>query len=395
MEGILALGHFCETHGPCVVLSTQRCKGDPEQGPHSLTVPWCEACQSLELDQALVSRDEYCIYVTTRTPLQQDLAFLLKQATVRSLSCEQEGTLYFGDNERGHVISHSFTVHDSLARGFLRKYTILMLMRDKLHLLNKWTFLLKHIKDIAGILNEYSAKVNEEEQLQRPQRSVRQAQNQPNNTGRSLSQLTGKPAIYAHLHLWFAWLLGCQIIVEKPFSSNLPVPKPSSLLRTLFQEIGQEKFKLIALCILTGKTVDASDPNMLETLYSMLPDPNWVQKADKSKYCKIRKENNWLIDSNVLNPGKTSTLQNEIENALGDARLTESALEPQLTSIVMHWLHIARVLSWCPQMDLKLLQSLNVQKHDIPVLIYWTLNCSDCDKHDSIVKSLYNIYGVS
>lgn len=139
------MGHFCETHGPCVVLCTQKYSSEPVQGPHSLTVPWCEACQSLQLDQALISREEDCCYVTTRTPTQQDLAFLLKHATVRSLSCEQDGTLYFGDNERGHVLSHSFTVHDSLARGFQRKYTILILMRDKIHLLNQWPLLIKQI----------------------------------------------------------------------------------------------------------------------------------------------------------------------------------------------------------------------------------------------------------
>jgi folliculin len=39
--------------------------------------------------------------------------------------------MYFGDNERGHVLSHTFALQDSLARGFHRKYSILILMRDK------------------------------------------------------------------------------------------------------------------------------------------------------------------------------------------------------------------------------------------------------------------------
>lgn len=88
MDGILAMGHFCETHGPCVIVCTQRCEEEPKQFPHSLTVPVCESCQSLDLKQAIVSKNEKCCYVTTRTPLLQDLAFLLKQAVVRSLSCE-------------------------------------------------------------------------------------------------------------------------------------------------------------------------------------------------------------------------------------------------------------------------------------------------------------------
>lgn len=88
MNAILALGHFCESHGPCVIMCTQKCKEEPQQTPHSLTVPWCEACQSVDLDLALVTKGESGCFVTTRTPLQQDLAFLLKQAIVRSLSCE-------------------------------------------------------------------------------------------------------------------------------------------------------------------------------------------------------------------------------------------------------------------------------------------------------------------
>lgn len=88
MNGILALSHFCEIHGPCVILCTQKCAKEPVQLPHSLTVPWCEACQSIDLNQAFVSREKSICYVTTRTPLQQDIAFLLNQATIRSLSCE-------------------------------------------------------------------------------------------------------------------------------------------------------------------------------------------------------------------------------------------------------------------------------------------------------------------
>lgn len=102
------------------------------------------------------------------------------------------GTLYFGDNERGHVISHIFTVHDSLARGFQRKYCIVMLMRDKIHLLNCWPFLTEHIKKISSEMQEKSLKVNNLEQMHKSQRAVRQAQASPVCNGRSLGQLTGK-----------------------------------------------------------------------------------------------------------------------------------------------------------------------------------------------------------
>lgn len=108
MDGILALCHFCESHGPCVILCTQRCKVEPQQLPHTLTVPWCEACQSVNVDQAFVSRDEKTCYVSTRTPQQQDLAFLLKQAAVRGLSCEVN-ELNVSLNVMSHIKS-AFTI---------------------------------------------------------------------------------------------------------------------------------------------------------------------------------------------------------------------------------------------------------------------------------------------
>jgi folliculin len=46
--------------------------------------------------------------------------------------------MYFGDNERGHVLSHTFALQDSLARGFHRKYSILILMRDKVVIQMLW-----------------------------------------------------------------------------------------------------------------------------------------------------------------------------------------------------------------------------------------------------------------
>lgn len=89
MNGVLALGHFCDSHGPCVMLCTQAInKKYPSQPPHSLTVPWCNACKSMEVNEAFISHNGNCTYVTTRTALKQDMAFLLKQACVRSLSCE-------------------------------------------------------------------------------------------------------------------------------------------------------------------------------------------------------------------------------------------------------------------------------------------------------------------
>ncbi|KAK9739865.1 Vesicle coat protein involved in Golgi to plasma membrane transport [Popillia japonica] len=393
MDGILALGHFCESHGPCVILCTQRCETPPEQqGPHTLTVPWCDSCQSVDLDQALLSKDDRSCYISTRTPLQQDLAFLLKQATVRSLSCEEETSgegspLYFGDHERGHVLAHTFLVQDSLARGFHRKYTILMLMRDKIHLLNAWPMLVKHIKEIVKDLKQAAAEVNGVEQEHRSQRAVRQSQGSPGSTGRSLSQLTGKPAVFAHLHLWFSWMLSCPLAEEKPaIPPSIVISKPSSHLREVFLDVGEIVFTKLIYCVMSGINVVTTEFHVLNTIKSLLPD-YW--KANTNGYCILTKYDNWEMDWNESLPVKLPTFILSVIKAIKDKRLPDAVMEMHITSLLMQWKSIVLSLTWPPVLNLEFLQSLNIQKADLPLLLYWLdCTCEDQNKCPIIKEQL-------
>ncbi|KAK9887031.1 hypothetical protein WA026_019957 [Henosepilachna vigintioctopunctata] len=379
MDAIVVLGHFCESHGPCVILCTQKCKKEPLQTPHSLTVPWCESCQSVELDLALVSKNEKCCYVTTRTPLQQDLAFLLKQAIVRSLSCEEEsskegGTLYFGDNERGHIISHTFSLQDSLARGFHRKYSISMLMRDKIHLLNLWPTIIPPIKQIAYELQEKAAKINGAEQVQCSQRAVRQAQGSPGHQARSLPQLTGEPAIYAHLHMWFTWILSYERFIEKPPNvPNIPIQCSPNDLRNYLKEMEDYVFRVACYCVFTGMLLQCNDETVLTTFRQLVPTHFKIPQTGPP--VKLIKENLWRIEWNGVLPNKLPTLQVEVEEALRNEKLTDETLKPHLISLILHWLNVAKSLSWTPNPDQNLFQALGINKHDLPLLAYWTSNC--------------------
>lgn len=88
MEVTIALGHFCDTHGPCVILCTDRVSEIPANVVSSLNVPICDACQSLELNTVYSCKDEVSYYVSTRTALTKNMANLLKDAVLRSLSVE-------------------------------------------------------------------------------------------------------------------------------------------------------------------------------------------------------------------------------------------------------------------------------------------------------------------
>ncbi|RZC37528.1 folliculin, partial [Asbolus verrucosus] len=354
MDAIVGLGHFCESHGPCVILSTQRCKEEPQQYPHNLTVPWCESCQSIDLDQSLVSKDEGICYVTTRTPLQQDLAFLLKQAAVRSLSCEETskegGTMYFGDSERGHVLSHTFALQDSLARGFHRKYSILILMRDKAK----------------------AAQINGVEQTQCSQRAVRQAQGSPSSPARSLSQLTGEPAVFAHLHMWFTWLLSVEPVVEKP--SNAPeiaISCSPGTLRLLYKTMAKNVFRTVCYCILTGIRIEVENDEILQTFCQLLPNKWALPKT--GEICKLEKvDGKWAVDWSGCLPSRLPRLQTLTEEALQNENLTEGVLQSYLTGAILHWRNVARTISWISAPSQELFQALGVQKFDLPLLAYWT-----------------------
>lgn len=87
MEVTIALGHFCDTHGPCVILCTDRISKIPEN-VHSLNVFICDACQSLDLNTVYSCKDEDSYYISTRMPFNKNVTNILKDAVLRSLSVE-------------------------------------------------------------------------------------------------------------------------------------------------------------------------------------------------------------------------------------------------------------------------------------------------------------------
>lgn len=235
--------------------------------------------------------------------------------------------------------------------------------------------LVKHIKELANDLQEKAAGVNNAEQAQRPQRAVRQAQGSPNSNTRSLSQLTGEPAVFAHIHLWFSWLLSCETAVEKP-PPNRPLPTRcrADYLRKLAQEMDEECFRKVCYCVLTGIRLEVDDPVVLDAFRQLIPE-KWPLPTTGDK-CVITKENEaWKVQWAGCLPSRLPTLQTTAEKVLKDEGMPLEALEYYLTALIMQWLHTARSLIWTPTQDQKLLQALGVQKYDLPLLAYWMSHC--------------------
>lgn len=125
--------------------------------------------------------------------------------------------VFFGDASGGHILSYIFQIHDSQARGFYRLYSIIVLMKDKMYLLNVQPFLAENLQKISIELQNYSLAIYTAEQAKYSERAQRL------NTGhastrppRSLIELTGQQNVFAYIHSHFAWILwmGARCLTE-------------------------------------------------------------------------------------------------------------------------------------------------------------------------------------
>lgn len=175
----------------------------------------CPSCNSIGLENGFVSKDKETntSFLSSQFPVIPETVAVLKIAATRSLSCELQqnnkngGFVFFGDTA-GHILSHTFQLADSNARGFFKLYSIIILMKDKTFLLNAEPFLSQQMEAISKELQEYANTVYKKEQTQCSQRAQRLTTGQiTSNTARSLMELTGEVHIYGILHSHFSWLL--------------------------------------------------------------------------------------------------------------------------------------------------------------------------------------------
>lgn len=134
------------------------------------------------------------------------------------MSSHKDGSLiFFGDAAGGHVLSYAFEIHDSQSRGFYRQFSIIVLMKDKMYLLNVQPFLAEHLQKISTELKGYSSAIYAAEQAKYSERAQRlncgHASTRP---PRSLIELTAQPNIFAYIHSHFAWILwmGARCLTE-------------------------------------------------------------------------------------------------------------------------------------------------------------------------------------
>ncbi|XP_055603266.1 folliculin isoform X2 [Uranotaenia lowii] len=257
MNAIIALCHFCEAHGPSAIFCTQTLR---ETNIHQLDICFdsdrkgCGACNSIGNSIGLVSKDpdSNAHFVSSQVPAIPETVELVRKAAFRSISSEvscpslassgsssseaaaasvgfEGGLVFFGDAHRGHVLSYSFQLMDSQARGFVKQFSIVILMKDKMFLLNIQPFLADCLSKISKELQGYARSVHDEDlKVQGSQRAQRINQGFVNNpsTTRSLMELTGKESIFAYLHSHFSFVLwaGARYLTESITLGSPSVP---------------------------------------------------------------------------------------------------------------------------------------------------------------------------
>ncbi|XP_060071477.1 folliculin-like [Ylistrum balloti] len=252
MNAIISLCHFCELHGPQVLFCTQpnhpqelgsgdsvvgvaeehyntmqlllsRTQGEggaqglksPVTEPSTPTPSFanhCEGCYSVKPGFVSHDDDVKVSYVSSRQPHNREVFSMIRQACLRSLSGEvcpgTEGPIFFGNDQQGHVISYSFHIRDFQARGFQRRYSIIIVMMDKIYLLNSWPFLVKNLKIVVEHLQEKAQKVYDVEQAKSPKEPNKLVSFHINpKPARSLMELTEDRNIFKILHVSFVWIL--------------------------------------------------------------------------------------------------------------------------------------------------------------------------------------------
>lgn len=231
MQAVAALCHFCETHGPRIVMVTQPVRDLTlldqnsqideygEYGSYSAeclidewrkTVfeddPRCAACSSFQGDLGFSTSDtvSHFNYISSQVPVNERVYHLMKNACLRSISCEVSGTVefpkhneksflegrsisldirnnspkqrnedssdaesngivLFGDDYNGYTLAHTFRLRDAKARGFYRCFSLVIVSMDKFLLTSNYDYFVSAMSSIISKLQEQAFNVYRKE----------------------------------------------------------------------------------------------------------------------------------------------------------------------------------------------------------------------------------------
>ncbi|QPG73227.1 hypothetical protein FOA43_000534 [Brettanomyces nanus] len=145
MTFIVTLAHFCEVHGPSMVMCTQAVgPGELLSKYYGSGIPDSQLCESCRLKIPKQSTEEMpdpstvetkskvndSMYISTQFPTSQHRYSSLRHIIMRVFTIEISSStnqpLIFGDARAGYSMALLFKIFDSTARGSERKYSIIV-----------------------------------------------------------------------------------------------------------------------------------------------------------------------------------------------------------------------------------------------------------------------------
>ena len=292
----VCLCHFCDNHGPTVVLAcTKRASTDVNGNISQDNLGSCDSCRSLEADQGFIvtpmaSEEDATlpmVYASCNaSQLPETALLLLRRAAMRCLSLESTSAsstnaacspgrpVVFGDQE-WLAMAATFRVSDGEhVRGFKRTYGLVLMVpgSGRQLLLRSMPAVESAFNAIAVEVKRAAAETFEKEgggaaeshQLQQPQQQhpllaqAPQAPPPPYKQPRNLNALAGK-GVYAFLHAQFVTLLcsltnscGEEGLCAKPTETKQPVEGTAARLKAA---LDKDVLKVLIVCLLADLSV--------------------------------------------------------------------------------------------------------------------------------------------
>jgi len=232
------------------------------------------------MGDVIVTNGDGRSFVSSQSCLTPQLNNLIRHACIRSISCEvspnREGPVLFSDPSVATILSHSFFLKDSKARGFKRYYSLILISKEKQHLITSWDLVVGRFSKIIRLLQakadrkylEEIGEVMENKKLQEKIESGcvakenyyrRRGSSKP---ARNLRELTMDLNIFYNIHQQNVETL-CEM--EKNLHESILTGQPTKtfsidvskieVILNVIDQIGVDDFKILAMCLLSGKLI--------------------------------------------------------------------------------------------------------------------------------------------
>lgn len=163
-------------------------------------------------------------YLSSRSPAQASRFSNVRQACIRTLSCElvpaQTAPIMFGDSQSGYTVAFVFKLSDSKARGGRRTYALLCMSMSQKSLIQSWSVVVSVfqglVHEIQHAAAETAARNSQALPPLNPTSSVasrgpevflRRRVPGDGSSQRSLADLVGKDLFFVDIHAVFVRLL--------------------------------------------------------------------------------------------------------------------------------------------------------------------------------------------